>query len=220
MMNVIIGLICVILCFTAVVLLEKFFKKEGLFMWVALSVVMANIAACKQVSFIGFATSLGSVLFASSFLATDILSIKYGKEEAKKAVILGLVSVVLFTISMNLLLLFVPNHLDFINDSMKALFTFGGRVSIASIIMYFVSNMADVYIFDKMTKLFPNQLWISNNVSTIVCNVGENILFGLLAFGGIFPLLTLLSMTLVGSVIEVIIALLDTPFLYISKSLK
>lgn len=220
MMNVIIGLISIVLCFTAVVLIEKFFKKEGLFVWIAISVVMANIAVCKQVNFLGFATSLGSVLFASSFLATDILSVKYSKEEAKKAVVLGLVSVVLFTISMNLLLLFKPNHLDFINDSMKALFTFGGRVSIASIVMYFVSNMADVYIFDKMRKLFPNKLWVSNNVSTIVCNVGENILFGILAFGGIFPLLTLLSMTLVGSVIEVIIAILDTPFLYISKSLK
>lgn len=80
--------------------------------------------------------------------------------------------------------------------------------------------MADVYIFDKMRKLFPEKLWISNNVSTIVCNVGENILFGLLAFGGVFPVLTILGMTVVGSIIEVIIALLDTPFLYLSKKLN
>lgn len=219
-MNVILGIISILLCFTTVVLLEKFFKKEGLYVWVAIAVVMANIAVCKQVNFFGFATSLGSVLFASSFLATDILSVKYDKETAKKAVILGLVSVILFTVSMNLMLLFKPNHLDFMNDSMKLLFTFGGRVSIASIIMYFVSNMADVYIFNSLRKKFPNQLWLSNNFSTIVCNVGENILFGLLAFGGVFPVLTILSMTLVGSIIEIIIALLDTPFLYISKSLK
>lgn len=219
-MNVIIGIACIILCFTTVVLLEKIFKKEGLYVWIAISVIMANIAVCKQVNFLGFATSLGNVLFASSFLATDILSVKYGKDIAKKAVVLGLVSVIIFTVSTNLLLLFKPNHLDFINDSMKALFTFGGRVSIASIFMYFVSNMADVYIFDKMRKIFPKHLWISNNISTILCNVGENILFGLLAFAGVFPILTLLSMTIVGSVIEMIVAILDTPFLYWSKSIK
>lgn len=219
-MNVILGIACIVLCFTTVVLLEKFFKKEGLYVWIAISVVIANIAVCKQVNFFGFATSLGSVMFSSSFLATDILTIKYGKDVAKKAVILGLVSVLLYTISTNLILLFIPNHLDFINESMKTLFTFGGRISIASIVMYFVSNMADVYVFDKMRKIFPEKLWISNNISTIVCNVGENILFGLLAFGGVFPVLTILGMTVVGSIIEVIIALLDTPFLYLSKKLN
>lgn len=219
-MNVIIGLISIILCFSAVVLIEKIFKKEGLYVWVAISVIIANIAICKQVNFFGFATSLGSVAFASSFLATDILSIKYGKDVAKKAVILGLVSVVTYVIATNIILLFKPNEIDFMNESMKALFTFGGRVSIASIFMYFVSNLADVYLFDKLVNKFPKQLWIGNNVSTIVCNVGENILFGLLAFGGVFPVITILKMTIVGSIIEVILALCDTPFLYLSKNLK
>ena len=220
MTNILIGIGSIILCFTTVVLLEKFFKAEGIYVWVAIASIMANILVCKQVDFGGFATSLGSVMFGSSFLATDILNIKYGAKHAKKAVYLGLVSVLAFTVAMQIGLAFIPNSIDFINDSMVNLFTFGGRVSIASITMYFVSNLADVYVFNALRKKFPNQLWLSNNVATIVCNVGENILFALLAFGGVFPILTLLSMTVVGSVIEVIIALFDTPFLYLSRKLK
>lgn len=219
-MNIIIGLVSIVVCFTAVVLIEKVFKKEGLYVWVAIAVIMANIMACKQVNFAGHETSLGSVLFASSFLATDILSVKYSKEVAKKAIVLGLLSVVVFNIAMQICLMFIPNDLDFVNGSMKTLFSFGGRVSIASIIMYFVSNMADVYLFDKLRSKFKDKLWISNNVSTIVCNCLENFLFGLIAFVGIFPVMTIIKMQILGCIIEMIIAVCDTPFLYLSKKLK
>ena len=51
-MNILIGGISIIICFTAVVLLEKFFKKEGLYVWIAMAVIVANIMACKQVNFL------------------------------------------------------------------------------------------------------------------------------------------------------------------------
>lgn len=219
-MNILIGAISIVLCFSAIVLIEKFFKKEGLYVWISLAVIMANIMACKQVNFLGFATSLGSVLFASSFLATDILSIKYGKKEAKKAIVFGLISIVMFNVVMQIGMRFIPNEFDFVQDSMKTLFEFGGRVSIASIVMYFVSNYADVYLFDLLRKKFPNKLWLSNNVATIVCNCLENFLFGILAFAGVFPIVTIIEMQIVGCIIEMIIAVCDTPFLYLSKKLK
>lgn len=218
-MNILLGGISIVLTFGLVVLIEKFFKKEGLYVWIALAVIVANIMVCKQIDLLGHTVSLGSVMFSSSFLATDILTIKYGKESAKKAVILGLVSIVAFNVMMQIAIAYKPSELDFVNDSFKSLFTFSGRVSIASILMYFVSNMADVYLFDKLRSKFKDKLWISNNISTIVCNVTENILFGLLAFIGVFPVVTILQMTVVGSIIEVIIALCDTPFLYLSKKL-
>lgn len=219
-MNLIIGIISTIVCFGIVVIIEKIFKKEGLYVWVALAVIVANIMACKQIDLLGHAVSLGSVAFASSFLATDILTIKYDKKSAQKAVILGLVAIIIFNILMQITIAYKPNELDFVNESVKNLFNFGGRVSCASIIMYFVSNMADVYLFDKLKNRFPNKLWLSNNVATIVCNVTENVLFGLLAFAGVFPVITILKMTVVGSIIEVVLALCDTPFLYWSKNIK
>lgn len=218
--NIILGLICIIVCFAIEVLVFKFFKKEGLYVWVAVASVLANVMVCKQVNLAGFATSLGSILFASNFLATDILTIKYGKKAARKAVILGLVSVIGYMIATQLGILFVPNELDFANDSMKTLFAFSGRISIASITMYFISNLVDVYVFDKLRKKFPNKLWLSNNIATILCNCGENFLFGLGAFLGVFPFWTIMEMQLVGVVVETVIALCDTPFLYWAKHTK
>lgn len=220
MFNIILTLLCILICFALEILVYKFFKKEGLFVWIAVASVLANIMVCKQISLAGFATSLGSILFASNFLATDILSIKYGSKTSRKAVVLGLVSVIGFIIATQLGLLFIPSEIDFANDSMKALFAFGGRVSIASVTMYFLSNLADVYIFEKLRKKFPNKLWISNNLATIVCNCGENFLFGLGAFLGVFPIWTIVEMQFVGCILETIIALCDTPFLYLAKKIK
>ena len=219
-MNVIIGLISIALCFTTVVLLEKIFKKEGLFIWIAISVVMANIAVCKQVNFFGFATSLGSVLFASSFLATDIINEKYSYKDSKKAILLGVCSQIIFIIITQFALLYIPSSTDQVNNAMKTLFSINLRVSIASITMYFVSNMADIYLYKKIKEKIPNKLWLRNNVSTIVTNCLENYLFSILAFTGIYSFSIIISIATVASIIEMIIALCDTPFLYLAVRKK
>ena len=80
-MNLILGFISLIITFSLVVFVDKFFKKEGLFVWVSISTIIANILVCKSVDILGVTTSLGNVMFASNFLATDIMSEKYGFKE-------------------------------------------------------------------------------------------------------------------------------------------
>ena len=47
-----------------------------------------------------------------------------------------------------------PSDIDISNESMKTLFTINFRVSLASIGMYFVSNICDIYLFEKLKKKF------------------------------------------------------------------
>ena len=72
-MNLFLGIVSLVLTFSLVVLVEKFFKKEGLYVWIGISTIIANIIVCKSVDIMGITTGLGNVMFASSFLATDIL---------------------------------------------------------------------------------------------------------------------------------------------------
>ena len=76
-MNVLLGCMSIVLTFTILVLVEKFFKKEGLFVWISVATIVANILVCKSIDVFGFVTNIGNVLFASSFLATDIMNEKY-----------------------------------------------------------------------------------------------------------------------------------------------
>ena len=63
-------------------------------------------------------------------------------------------------------------------------------------------------------------MWLRNNVSTILCNGTENFLFYTIAFLGVFGWSDIVSMSLTATAIEVIIALCDTPFLYLAKKVK
>jgi len=63
-------------------------------------------------------------------------------------------------------------------------------------------------------------MWLRNNICTIISNGGENFLFYTIAFAGTMPMSLILSMALSATIIEIIIALCDTPFLYLSKKIK
>lgn len=170
-MNIILGVISIILTFSSVVLMEKLFKKEGLYVWVSIATILANIIVCKTVTVLGLTSSLGNIMFASNFLATDILSEKYGKEDAKKAITIALVSTIIFIVTTQISLLYIPDTTDIAQESMKTLFGLNLRTSIASLSMFYISNLFDIYLFDKLRQKYPKKLWLRNNVATIISNV-------------------------------------------------
>ena len=219
-MNIFYGFVNIIVTFTLVVLIEKLFKKEGLYVWLSIATILANLTVCKMIDVFSFTTSLGNVLFASTFLATDIMSEKYSKKDAKKGVYLSIFSGITFIFITQLTLLFIPSSDDVVNEAMKTLFALSIRTSAASMLMFFISNMLDIHLYNKLKEKYPDKMWLRNNVSTIFCNCVENYFFNTLAFIGIFSIPVIISIATTTTVIEIVIALCDTPFLYISKKLK
>ena len=218
-MNIIIAIISIIIVYFSVVLAEKFFKKEGLFIWISISTIIANILVCKSINILGFTTAIGNIMFASNFLATDILCEKYSKEDGKKAIIMAVLSIIIFVIIIQLALLYIPASEDISQESMKALFSLNLRVSIASISMFFASNMLDIFIYNKIKQKIEGKMWIRNNISTIISNSLENYVFTFIAFYGIYDLKLIIEIATVASILEIILAILDTPFLYLSKKI-
>ena len=219
-MNIFYGFVNIAVTFTLVVLIEKLFKKEGLYVWLSIATILANLTVCKMIDVFSFTTSLGNVLFASTFLATDIMSEKYSKKDAKKGVYLSIFSGITFIFITQLTLLFIPSSDDVVNEAMKTLFAISIRTSAASMLMFFISNMLDIHLYNKLKEKYPDKMWLRNNVSTIFCNCVENYFFNTLAFIGIFSIPVIISIATTTTVIEIVIALCDTPFLYISKKLK
>ena len=218
-MNILLGCISIVLTFTILVLVEKFFKKEGLFVWISVATIVANILVCKSIDVFGFVTNIGNVLFASSFLATDIMNEKYSYKDSQKAIMMGAMSQIVFIIMTQLALLYTPSSVDIANESMKTLFALNLRVSIASLLMFVLSNMLDISLYEKIKSKIPDKLWLRNNVSTIVSNCLENYCFTFLAFVGVYDVKTIIMIASIASIFEIIIAICDTPFLYISRKL-
>lgn len=208
----------IIAVFAILLLCKRLFGRIGVIAWVGLATVLANIITAKNAEIFGLSTAIGTVMFASTFLATDILSECYSVKDAKLAVKVGLFSNIMLIISTQIALLYKPSAFDYAHDAMQTLFSLNLRISIASAVMYYVANMADIYIFNKIKKkTHDKKLWLRNNISTILCNCLENFGFIGLAFAGIYDFQTIMTIALSTSIVEAIVALCDTPFLYLAK---
>ena len=82
-MNELLLIISLLVSFGATILFLKLFGKAGLFAWIGICAVFANIEVTILVHAFGMDQTLGNTLFASSFLATDILSEIHGTKDAK-----------------------------------------------------------------------------------------------------------------------------------------
>ena len=52
-MNILLGFLSIIITFSLVVIIERLFKKEGLFVWISVITVIANILVCKSIEILG-----------------------------------------------------------------------------------------------------------------------------------------------------------------------
>jgi uncharacterized integral membrane protein (TIGR00697 family) len=220
-MNTVYLFLEIIICFSAVVLIVKLFGKNGLIAWVGIASILANIITAKTSNILGLDAAQGSVLFASTFLATDILCEKYGKKEAKTGVLVGLFSSVALIVATQIALLYSPVEYDYADAPMQVLFGLNLRITASSIVMYLIANLADIAVFDKLKQMTGGKwLWLRNNVATILCNCIENFGFIFLAFLGIYTAGQCFEIAIATSVIEIVAAVCDTPFAYLGRKLK
>jgi len=220
-MNNILLIVSIIGIFSIMLIIKKFLGKEGIIGWMGIASILANLLLIKSIDILGISATLGNVLFASNFLATDILTENYGYKEAKKGVRFGILAVIVFMIVTQVALLYIPNSEDIAQSSFETLFSFVPRISIASVAMFALSNLVDIRLYEWLRKKSNGKkMWLRNNICTIICNGGENFLFYLIAFLGVMDIGTILTIALSATIIEVLIALCDTPFLYISKKVE
>lgn len=220
-MNNLLLVISIIGIFSLMLIVKKFLGKAGLIGWMGIASILANLLLIKNVDILGISSTLGNVLFASNFLATDMLTENYGYKEAKKGVKFGIFSVIVFMIVTQVALLFTPNSQDVAQGSFELLFGFVPRISIASVAMFALSNIVDIRLYEWLRKKSNGKkMWLRNNLCTMISNGGENFLFYLIAFGGIMDMGTIFLVAASATIIEVVVALCDTPFLYLSKKVK
>ena len=214
MSSIFLFVVSIILTFTALVASDKLFGKNGVIAWMCVATLTANILVCKSVDMLGFTCSLGNVMFASVFLATDLINEKYGAELSRKGVFMAVWFQVFFIVVMQIALAYQPAATDIADASMQSLFAINLRTSIASIAMFGISNLLGIWIHQSIKRKIADKMWLRNNVSTMVSNSLENFAFVFLAFWGLMEPSVILSIAITTTVIECFVALCDTPFLY------
>ncbi|OOB79394.1 MAG: transporter [Epulopiscium sp. Nuni2H_MBin003] len=227
MHNELLLLITLIIYYGAVIIFYRYLGVLGLLIWTCIATICANIEVVLIIEAFGQEQPLGNILFASTFLVTDILSENEGRKFANKAVLIGVISSISFVIMSRIFLMFTPSASDFAYSSMQIVFKNTPRIIFVSIIVYLIAQVFDVFIYHKIweltTKKFGNSnrmLFLRNNISTLLSQLINSFLFNYGAFYGIYEADTVFSIFISSYVIYAITSICDTPLLYLSRYLK
>lgn len=217
----------VIMIYSVVIISYKLFGKNGLFAMTSIATVLANIEVLMLIEAFGISQTLGNVMFASTFLITDILSENEGKKSAATAVWIGVFTSVVMLAFTQYWLLYVPSAEDWARAPISQIFSTTPRLMLASFTGYVVSQRLDVWLYHKWwdftSKRCGNDmrfLWVRNNFSTLISQVINTVIFTLIAFGGWYDQKTLFTVMFSTYVVYIFTSLLDTPVVYIARRMK
>ena len=218
-------LVMLLFCFFSILIFLRLFGYVGVFIYSALAVIAANIQVLKTVDFFYSPepVALGTILFASTFLCTDILSEYFGKDKARTNILIGFCAFLFMTILMVITIGFKPSTQDWVQESLSNVFTPMTRFFIASMIAYLISQYFDVWFYSYLRNYTSQKyLWLRNNLSTALSSLVDNTVFSIFAWILLNPepidLYKVIMIYILGTyLLRILIALLDTPFIYIAK---
>ena len=203
------------------------YGKMYLFILIAVYTLLMNIFVLKSFDVFGLAITGGNALYGAIFLATDLLAEHHGKKEAMKSVIIGFISMLIFVVAMQFLLAFTPNDFDFAQESLSTLFSLAPRILFGSLLAFIIAQSLDIYLFEKIKAFTKGKyLFLRNNGSTLISQALDTLIFtfvGLTTFAGFEGVIGLdifWEVAIVTYIIKVLVALLDTPFMYLSYKVK
>lgn len=208
------------------VLMYRLFGKEGLLGCIVLSILLANLQGPKLTIILGFQTTLGVIFYSSIFFATDLMSERYGRAAAGKAVLIGFGVSCIIVMMLSVALLFEPSDrpetAEFsrtIQTSFENILDFTPRFVFGSLLAYLISQSFDVWLFHRIKRATAGRyLWLRNNLSTITSQALDTLIYSFVVWWGVVDLQTALQLGMVKYAFKVAIAAFDTPFIYWARS--
>lgn len=166
-----------------------------------------------------FEVSVGLLPYPLTFLITDILSEIYGKRKANEVVIAGI-----FASFFSLLIIYVSKEVPAtswsqVNDNTFVnVFGAAPLAVLASMIAYLFAQFIDIRVYHFWKDFTQGKhLWLRNNFSTFSSQfIDTATVLILLCSFGIINWDKFWGLMISGVVFKMIIALLDTPFLYVA----
>ena len=230
----VIWLFQIVFCYFSILGALKFFGKTGIYVYVALAIILANIQVLKVIEFPFFPEpmALGTILFISIFLCTDILNEYFDKQSATKCIYLGISAYLFSTVIMFMTISLKPIDPSLneswawsydMHQAIQTIFLPQFPIIVASIFAFFISQKIDIFIFSYLKNKNSSKLWLRNNISTIFSQFIDNIIFSLLAFNFLssnpVPVIDLIISYGIGIyLIRIALSIFDTFFIYLARN--
>lgn len=175
------------------------------------SLIIQNILATKQMDIFMFTVTTGILISPIVFIIQDVISEIFGYKEAKKMVLYGFlmnfVAVILYSVS----ILIPPSSYWNNQVAFEAILGTTFRITLASFIAYIVGSLTNSKVMVALKNKNEKNLFFRAISSTIVGQFLDNFLFAFIAFYGVLPVNSLISMVIGGTIFEVIYEIVFYP---------
>lgn len=199
---------------------RKYNRPDALIGLYVTAVIFANLTASKAVVFdFGFTqlfTPVAVLIFAVTFLLTDIVNERFGRKETQRMILIALFAQVATVLFSYLVVKSEPAPFFQNQQAFESIFGSVPRIIFASFVAFFVSENFDAYIFHWFKKLTNGRhLWMRNVFSSLPAMVLDSVLVVFIAFYGVLPVTPLI----IGlSVTKWFVGIIDIPFMYFARA--
>lgn len=194
-------------------------KEMFLFALYITSMVLVNTIGSKIITLFGVRVSVGIFFMPVLYLVTDIVAEVKGHKNATIFVRMSIFMLVLLFV-MTGISVQIPAHPSWdLQEQYRQVFGMSMRMSFASLVSFAISQNIDIQIFMLFKKISGGKnLWLRNNVSTMVSQFVDTVIFMFIAFYHLTPKFTVayvFSLIIPYWIFKVIFALVDTPLCYL-----
>lgn len=206
----------------AVVFIAYRLGKPWLFMAMGINLILISAVGAELVTVFGFVTNTGNVFYAIVFLIVQLLTEHYGKATAKQAIWVSATGLVLFLLMFELTL----NKAAFTGSvsydtDLQSYFAHVPRIAFASLLPFIIVQHLNISLFSYFARLTAGKmLWLRANISNVVGQALDSVLFFSIAFMQTIPDATLWQSILVGFILKIFVGLIGTLVLYLSAHYK
>lgn len=170
--------------------------------------------------------SIGMLPFPVTFLLTDILNEFYGKTAARFVTWVGFfMAIFAFTvIGIAVQVPWAPltraaDWTGAAEGSFNNIFAGSQRILVASMIAYLVGQFCDIAIFNLLKRVTNNKLlWLRATGSTLVSQLIDTVVVQYVAWTGVLPNSTIVSIIYTSYVVKLLVAVGLTPFIYLGHA--
>ena len=196
--------------------------RRWLELFIILNYIFANLFVQKFSIVFGVETTIAAVFYASMFLGTDIISEHFGKKAAYQLIWKAFFSIAILTVVGQAVLLMGHTEYSAVAAAaMNDLFSAIPRITFAGLFAFLLVQRFDIWIYHFIRqKTQGAHLWLRNIVSTVTAQFLDTILFFGLAFYGVLPIEVIIQLMVISYIVKLIIAFIDTPFIYLSYWIK
>lgn len=207
----------VLICYITMIILNKKYKTDGLYVYGIIGTFLSCIMSLKQIDIFNVSVPVGFGIVTSLVIAGNIITQKRGPEEIKSYVILILVTALISCCFLNFSGLIKSSDYNLPgNQSYDSIFDYNLRVYIGNIVSIIFSVWINSKLYYEIKKI-KNKIILSNIFSITITELLGNALFIFIAYLFEYELLNLVLCIIFRYMFKITIGIIGTIPIYITN---